>query len=183
MYTIKNTSSAFSILHSNTIEEHQFFTIYQGFKIILELFHRNNINPDQALELLGELLSLPLIFMIKADTSDFCDIRNERLELVELQATLAVIEETENMFRIKSLTDKFKEPTLYVCPGCGKHASIVFKEFITERFNSQEVGISIVEILKNDMLITLSQQFSLSQEIKNSSLPKKQVHNVSPRDN
>jgi len=182
MYQIKKTDKAFSCVHENAPEEHQFFSIFQGFKIILSLLEKQKLNAEETLSLIQKLLSIPLPIILSKDIPERITIfkKKKDVEMTDLQTTLEMIDDFSDKLRLKIFASDYPEPILRVCPGCGKHGRILYKKCITLDYDSKEELRECIDELKDQNIINLAQELDLLKQVKESSLPEK-IH--SPQEN
>lgn len=180
MYTLVIENGRHSFLHENTIEEHRFFSLIEGLRLLVKFVVSKKITSKQFTKLHQELASCQLPLILPQDQE------NQPVTITTIAESARAFNTAQILAHMQVVTnDDYPEPKIEVCKSCGKHAGIFYKEWIVPRFESQEEGIAILEHLKDETKINLGQYYQLKAEIEASGLPvKKEPEKVfNPCDN
>lgn len=180
MYTIQIDNGRHSFLHENTIEEHRFFSLIGGLRVLVKLLVSKKINNEEFTKLHQELAPCQIPLVVPQDMD------NQPITITTISDSAIAFNTAQILKHMQIVTSSdYPEPKVEVCKDCGKHAGIFHKDWVIPRFESQEEGIAILEQLKDGEKINLGQYYQLKAEIEASGLPiKKEVEKVfNPCDN
>ena len=166
MYTIQIENGKHSFLHENTIEEHRFFSLIGGLRVLVKLLVSKKINTKEFTKLHQELAPCQVPLVVSQDMD------NQPITITTISESATAFNTAQILGHIQIVSrSDYPEPKLEICKDCGKHAGIFYKDWIIPRFESQEEGNSIIEQLKDSNRIDLGQYYQLKKEVASSGLP------------
>jgi hypothetical protein len=168
MYTIQIENGKHSFLHENTIEEHRFFSLMGGLRILVRLLVSKKITNKQFTQLHQELAPCQVPLIVPYDIDD------KPVTITHIAESASAFNTARILAHIQIVSSNdYPEPKIEICKGCGQHAGIFYKEWVIPRFESQEEGFDLLEYLKDENKITLGQFYQLKAAIESSGLPVK----------
>src|SRR3989304_747725 len=148
-----------------------FYSKQRGVAILMEMLIDREISVDNVLSLIEDIMALPHLPIVDREPAVMDWLVEDKEELCHIECLRCFLALVKKLGGLSG-------PKIFLCPLCERHAYIIGLH-IFETFYSQEEGREIIELLRDDDLIELADEFNLLKQLEAINLPETapRVHN------